>query len=185
MKTFSSLLSSWCFSLSFSLCLLSELILLFVHHHRIKMCIKMRLMKISFIIIIVGLKHVKLDDYIGYCSSQVFIILLFRHRSSIASSLSIPFYEWKMLLPVLRSSFLLLSEHIVRHSLHKENAQMRDSLLKRPNCPLSRIHNTKKKLKNHSMIIDNNFLNVFQTFHLSAIFRKFDQFTGDHSPENS
>lgn len=54
-------------------------------------------------------------------------------------------------------------------------------ILKRPNCPLSRV----RKIEIPFSIMTNHFINVFQTFHLSAIFRKFDQFTDDHSPENS
>lgn len=138
-------------------------------------------MKISVIIIVVGLKHVKLDDYIGYCSSQVFIILLFRHHCPAHLLFQYLFMSGKccFLFYVLVFS---LRAYCSFHCTKK--TQMRDSLLKRPNCPLSRIQN-EKKLKNHSIIINNNFLNVFQTFHLSAIFRKFDQFTDDHSPENS
>lgn len=45
--------------------------------------------KILLIIIIVGQKHVKLDHYIGYCSSQVFIILLLLFCVCVSASLSI------------------------------------------------------------------------------------------------
>lgn len=56
--------------------------------------------------------------------------------------------------------------------VHCENIQI---------CPLSRIRKIEKPFDYDKK----EFINVFQTFHLSAIFRKFDQFTDDHSPENS
>lgn len=136
METFSSLLSTWFF---LPLFLLSELISLFVQcssSHK-----NVRLMKISLIIIVVGLKHVKLDDYIGYCSSQVFIILLFRHHCPAHLLFQYLFMSGKccFLFYVLVFS---LRAYCSFHCTKK--TQMRDSLLKRPNCPLSRIQNEEK-----------------------------------------
>lgn len=137
METFSSLLSSWCFSLS----LLSELIVLFVHHHHMKMYINAIDENIAHYYYC-GAKPCqigRLHRLLFFSSVHNFVVST---SLSITSSLSIPFYEWKMLLPVLRSSFLF--GNILFVSLHKESRW--DSLLKRPNCPLSRIRKNWKTI---------------------------------------